>query len=125
SYTDFDLTDCLFLVGHNLAETQTVLWARVLDRRRGPNPPKLLVVDPRTTPTAAEADVHLAPRLGTNVALLNGLLHLLIEAGHIERLFVAEHTQGFEKLAATVRDYPPRRVRAITGVTEPKLRAAA
>src|SRR5579885_867256 len=66
-YGDFDLADCLLLVGHNMAETQTVLWSRVLDRRRGAKPPRLIVIDPRLTETAAEADVHLAPRLGTNV----------------------------------------------------------
>src|SRR2546421_580922 len=67
SYRDFDLTDAIFHVGHNIAETQTVLWSRILDRRRGPKPPKLIVVDPRRTATAREADLHLAPRLGTNV----------------------------------------------------------
>lgn len=51
-----------------------MLWARILDRRRGPSPPRLIVVDPRRTAAAAEADLHLAPRLGTNVALMNGLL---------------------------------------------------
>src|SRR3954470_2581680 len=81
SYTDVDVTDCLFLVGSNMAETQTVLWARVLDRLAGKNPPRLVVVDPRETPTAAQADVHLRPRLGTNVALLNGILRHLVENG--------------------------------------------
>jgi len=50
SITDFDLCDTLFLVGHNMAETQTVLWARVLDRLAGDRPPRLVVVDPRRTP---------------------------------------------------------------------------
>ena len=49
SYTDFDLCDTLFLVGHNVAETQTVLWARILDRLRSPDRPRLVVVDPRRT----------------------------------------------------------------------------
>src|SRR5215217_2220344 len=102
SYADLDVTDCLFLVGSNLAENQTVLWARVLDRRAGPNPPRLIVVDPRRTPTAAAADVHLRPRIGTNVALLNGLLRLLIDGGHADRAFVDRHTVGFDHLAETV-----------------------
>jgi ferredoxin-nitrate reductase len=68
SYADLDTTDAIFQIGHNTAHTQTVLWARILDRRHGPRPPRPVVVDPRRTPTAAEADVHLAPRLGTNVA---------------------------------------------------------
>src|SRR4029078_9337028 len=61
SYTDFDLTDALFMVGHNMASTQTVLWARILDRLAGPNPPKLVVVDPRPTQAARRAGGHLAP----------------------------------------------------------------
>ena len=57
---------------------QTVLWMRMLDRRHGPNPPAMLAVDPRATPVAREADVHLAVRNGTNVALMNGLLRELL-----------------------------------------------
>jgi len=120
SYSDLDLTDCLFIVGNNMAETQTVLWMRVLDRLAGPRRPKVIVVDPRRTPTAAAADVHLAPRLGTNVALLNGLLHLLIAGGNIDRPFVEEHTQDFERLAKVVHEYPPKRVQQITDVSEKK-----
>src|SRR6185295_9604364 len=78
SYTDFDTTDAILHVGHNTASQQTVLWARILDRRAAPNPPKLIVIDPRRTETAKHSDVHLAPRVGTNLALLNGLQHLLI-----------------------------------------------
>ena len=124
SYTDLDVTDCILMVGHNMAETQTVLWARVLDRRRGPRPPKLIVIDPRETATAKEADLHLAPRAGTNVAVLNGLLNLLIAAGEIDREFIDRHTVGFEYLAAVVRDYRPERVRDITGIPAAQLRAA-
>ena len=71
SYTDIDACDTLFLVGHNVAETQTVLWMRMLDRLHGPDRPKLVVVDPRPTPAARAADVWLPIRSGTNVALLN------------------------------------------------------
>ncbi len=125
SYTDIDVTDCLFLVGHNMAETQTVLWARVLDRLAGPRPPQVIVVDPRDTPTARQADVHLAPRLGTNVALLNGLLHLVIKAGQIDEEFIRDHTVGFERLVQVVHGYPPARVQELTRVPASKLRAAA
>src|SRR5436305_1711329 len=77
SYADIDVCDTLFLVGHNVAHTQTVLWMRMLDRLKGPARPRLVVVDPRPTPAAREADVWLPIRNGTNVALLNGLLHEL------------------------------------------------
>src|SRR5436190_2810866 len=75
SYTDVDHCDAIALWGHNVAATQTVLWSRMLDRRRGASPPRMLCVDPRETPVAEEADLHLAPHSGQNVALLNGILH--------------------------------------------------
>ncbi|MEY2507156.1 MAG: hypothetical protein QOH01_1485 [Verrucomicrobiota bacterium] len=125
SYTDFDTTDAIFHLGHNPAETQTVQWMRILDRRAGPRPPQLIVVDPRKTPTAREADLHLAPQLGTNLALLNGLLHLIIGAGHVDEDFIAAYTVGFEKLAETVAAYSPSKVAGITNVPDRNLREAA
>jgi ferredoxin-nitrate reductase len=125
SYTDFDECDCLLLCGHNMAFTQTVLWARVLDRRRSDAPPKLVVIDPRETETAKEADVHLAPRVGTNVAVMNGLLRLVIESGHTDDEFVEEHTVGFEKLRRVVDKYTPEYVETLTSVPADKLREAA
>ena len=116
SYTDFDLTDAILHIGHNPAETQTVQWMRILDRRGGPRPPKLIVIDPRRTATAKEADVHLTPRLGTNLPLLNGILNLMIKAGHVEREFIGAHTVGFEKLEETVGRYPVEKVASITRV---------
>jgi anaerobic selenocysteine-containing dehydrogenase len=80
-YEDVDVCDTLFLVGHNVAETQTVLWARMLDRLVGPDRPKLVVIDPRETEPARHADVHLAIRSGTNVAALNAIQHELIRTG--------------------------------------------
>lgn len=125
SYTDLDTTEAILHVGHNISNTQTVLWMRILDRRRGPNPPKLIVIDPRRTATAAEADVHLAPKVGTNVALLNGLLNLLIVNGHTDSDFLAAHTVGFDKLKQTVSKYNPEEVEKITGVPVANLQAAA
>jgi anaerobic selenocysteine-containing dehydrogenase len=125
SYTDVDHCDTIALWGHNVAETQTVLWMRMLDRRRGPNPPKLLCVDPRKTPVAREADLHLAPRNGTNVALMNGILREVIHRGWIDEAFVADHTLGFDEVQAIVDEYPPERVAEICGLTADEVRAAA
>jgi anaerobic selenocysteine-containing dehydrogenase len=125
SYTDFDTTDAIFHVGHNPAETQTVQWMRILDRRAGPRPPQLIVVDPRTTATAKEADLHLRPRLGTNLALLNGLLHLVIKAGDMDHDFIAAHTIGFNKLEETVAWYAPQHVAQITNIAVADLQQAA
>jgi anaerobic selenocysteine-containing dehydrogenase len=125
SYADVDDTDCLFLIGSDMALTKTVLWMRLLDRRHGPRPPHLVVVDPRSTATAREADIHLAPRVGTNVAVLNGLLNLVIQNGGVDHAFVERHTVGYEKLEQIVRAYPPEHVREITGIPIEKLHAAA
>ncbi|SCF47021.1 molybdopterin oxidoreductase family protein [Micromonospora mirobrigensis] len=113
SYTDVDHCDAIALWGHNVAETQTVLWMRMLDRRRGPNPPAMLAVDPRLTPVAREADVHLALRNGTNVALLNGLLRELIHRGWYDETYVGAHTLGFDELCEVVEDYPIAKVAEI------------
>src|SRR4051812_32563944 len=91
SYTDVDHCDAIALWGHNVAETETVLWMRMLDRRRGPNPPAMLAVDPRATPVAREADLHLAVRAGTNLALMNGLLREIIRNGWYDEGYVAAH----------------------------------
>ena len=125
SYTDFDVTDAIFLVGHNMASTQTVLWSRVLDRLAGPNPPRLVVVDPRSTQAARRADVHLAPRPGTNLPLLNGILRILIQHGWIDSDFIRDHTVDFETLVASTEPWTPDAVEAVTRVPRAQLEAAA
>jgi len=121
SYTDIDHTDCLFIYGHNVGATQTVLWARMLDRMAGPNPPHVIVVDPRVTVTAKSATVHLQPKVGTNVALLNGIQHLLITRNYVNRPFVDAHTLGYQDLARLVQTYTPDYVESVTGVPADKL----
>src|SRR4051812_6364160 len=125
SYADVDHCDALALFGHNVAETQAVLWMRMLDRRRGPDPPALLCVDPRTTPVAREADVHLAPRPGTNVALLNALQRELLHRGWVDEDWVREHALGLDALEQTVEPYTPARAAEIGGAEPRDARAAA
>lgn len=98
SYDDVDHADVIALFGHNVAETQPVLWMRMLDRLSGPNPPRLIVVDPRVTPVAARAHVHVTPRPGTNLALMNALVHGVISRGAVAEDFVAANTVGFDEL---------------------------
>jgi anaerobic selenocysteine-containing dehydrogenase len=125
SLTDFDCCDTIFAVGHNIAETHTVLWARILDRLCGADRPRLIVVDPRPTPVAREADVHLAILPGTNVALLNAIQHELIANGWVDEAFVEASTVGYDELARVVRAYPPDRAAAICGIDASEIRAAA
>ena len=125
SYSDLDTTDTILHFGHNIASQQTVLWMRILDRLAGPNPPKLIVIDPRSTETAKKATVHLAPKPGTNIPLMNGLLNLIIQAGNVDKEYIENHTVGFKELEKIVAKWPPERVREITGVPVASLREAA
>lgn len=122
---DVDHADVIALFGHNVAETQSVTWMRILDRLAAPDPPKLLCVDPRTTAVARRASVHLAPLPGTNLALMNGLLRELVVNGWIDDEFIREHTVGFEDLSDLVSQYPPERVSDICGVGADDIRHGA
>ena len=128
SYTDLDHCDAVFLFGHNMAETQTVLWMRVLDRVHGDDPPRVVCVDPRRTKVAEQAErtggIHLAPRVGTNLALMNGLTRELFEQGHVDREWVGAHTLGADELRGTVAPYDPTTVERLTGVPAGQLRRA-
>ncbi len=106
-YDDIDHADVIALFGHNIAETQPVQWMRVPDRLAGSDPPRLLCVDPRPTQVAHHAEVHLAPRLGTNVTLLNALLHEIIRTDRVDHDFVTAHTVGFEELLRRVERCTP------------------
>src|SRR3954468_24985366 len=125
SYSDIDSADVIALYGHNMAETQTVTWMRILDRLAGPNPPRVLCVDPRETPVARAATVHLAPRPGTNVMLMNALLHKIIGNGWVDQEYVDAHAVGFEELATRVKDYPPELAAQVCDVPVEQIRQAA
>ncbi|HEX6870335.1 MAG TPA: molybdopterin oxidoreductase family protein [Micromonosporaceae bacterium] len=125
SYTDVDYCDAIALWGHNVAETQTALWMRMLDRRRGPRPPAMIAVDPRETPVAREADVHLAVRNGTNMALMNALVHQLIAKGWYDEHYVRAHTIGFEELDRLTQSYSLERAAEICGVPVRRIEQAA
>ncbi|WP_119070161.1 molybdopterin oxidoreductase family protein [Rubrobacter indicoceani] len=125
SYADINHADTILLFGHNMAETQAVTWMRILDRLAGEDPPNLIVVDPRPTPVAKEATVHLAIKNGTNLALLNALLHEILANGWTDRDYIEAHTTGFEELEATVAECTPEWAAGICEVEAEDIREAA
>ncbi|BGP32817.1 hypothetical protein JCM10296v2_004601 [Rhodotorula toruloides] len=130
SYTDFDHCDTLFMVGHNMAATQTVLWSRILDRLAGPNPPFLIVMDPRQTSVGHAAiengGIHLPVKTGTNLCLLNGILKILLENDEFhDKEFIEKHTIGIDALRNTVKDYDLDRVAEITAIPADSIKRAA
>ena len=113
AYEDLEKADVVLLIGANIAENHPILCWRL---RANPGT-TLIVVDPRVTKTAMLADVHLPIRPRSDLALLNGLIHLVIEHDLVDHDYIARHTTGFEALRESVRDYTPERVAAITGLT--------
>ncbi len=115
--------DVIMLVGSNPEEAHPVIGMRI--RAAIERGCRLIVVDPRDIGLAASADIHVKLRPGTNVAFANGVVNYLIEEGLYDETFVRERTEGFEILAATVRDYTPDRVADICEIDRRDLIAAA
>jgi len=121
SYEDLAIADVIFLIGANIADNHPIL-CQWLDA----NPDKTLIVaDPRVTKTAMMADFFLPLKPRSDIALINGMIHLLIENNLVERNYIAEHTTGFEALEQSVRAYTPAYVSQITGLTADQIFKAA
>lgn len=119
---DISRTGCVILVGSNLAETMPPALRYLTElRERGG---KLIVVDPRRTRTADQADLHLQPRPGTDLALALGLLHLALAEGYLDEEFIAKRTTGWAEARPGVMAHWPELVERITGVPVPQLREA-
>jgi len=121
--SDLATADAVLLAGSNLAETMPPVMRHITEQRERGG--ALIVIDPRSTPSAAHATLHLQPSPGTDLALANGLLHLVIAQGYLDEDYVAERTSGFDAVRRIVSGYWPERVERITGVPVPALREAA
>ncbi|MET9921450.1 molybdopterin oxidoreductase family protein [Streptomyces sp. NPDC006435] len=119
---DIATTGCVILVGGNPADTMPPALRYFHELRA--NGGTLIVVDPRRTRTAEQADLHLQPVPGTDLALALGLLHLAIADRRVDREFVAARTTGYEAAAEAAMAHWPERVEALTGVPVPRLREA-
>ncbi|WP_320670520.1 molybdopterin-dependent oxidoreductase [Patulibacter defluvii] len=114
TYADIDRSDCLLLLGSNTAACHPIVWQRIQDRRR--SGAQVIVIDPRTTTTAAEADLHLPVRPGGDVPLLLGMLHAIERDGLLDDTYLEAHTEGWEELRAQVAEWPPERAAERSGV---------
>jgi anaerobic selenocysteine-containing dehydrogenase len=112
AYEDLERADVILLIGANIADNHPILWQRL-----EANPRKTLIAaDPRVTKTAMLADVHLALKPRSDLALINGIIHILIDTGLIDTEYIAAHTTGFDALRESVREYSPDKVSEITGL---------
>jgi len=124
-YEDIDHTNCLMIAGSNTAFAHPIIFRRIEDAKSRNPDLKIIVVDPRRTDTASSADLHLAILPGTDVALFNGMLHVLLWEGLLDNAFIKAHTAGFEALKDTVREYTPKMVADICGIKESDIVTAA
>lgn len=105
---------CIFIIGSNLAENHPVL-SRWIHRAKDGGA-AVIVADPRSTHTSWMADIFLQLKPGTDVALLNGMAHVIIKEGLTDKEYISSRTEGFEELAEAVSDYTPEKVAEITGI---------
>jgi formate dehydrogenase alpha subunit len=123
SIPEFVDTNCFLITGSNTTEAHPLIARQIMRaQKRGA---QVIVVDPRETQIGKLANLHLRQRPGTDVAWLNGLMHIIIEEELYDRAFVEERTEGFEELKAAVAGYTPERVQKITGIPAAGLAEAA
>ena len=113
AYDDLDTADVIMLIGANIADNHPILWQRLENNRAK----TLIVVDPRVTKTAMLADLHLPLLPRSDLALVNGLIHIVIAHDLVDRPYVDAHTTGFDALKASVEPWTPERVSEITGLS--------
>ncbi len=124
-YEDIDHAECIFIAGSNTAYAHPVLYRRIEEARKKNPALKTIVVDPRKTDTAREADLHLAILPGSDVALYNAMLHVMLRQGWCDLDYLRSHTSGFDVLKQTVRDYTPEMVADVCGVSAGDIVTAA
>ena len=125
AYEDIDLADCIFLIGTNTAACHPVVFNRIKRRKKTHPATTIIVVDPRLTATAKLADIFLPIRPGSDVALLNSMLHILMEEDLLDKAFIETHTTDFEAVTAGAAAYPPAVAAQLCDVPEADIVAAA
>ena len=121
--TEIDNTDLVFIFGYNPADSHPIVANHILNAKR--NGAKIIVCDPRKIETARIADLHLALKNGSNIALLNAIGQVIIEEDLYDKSFVAGRSEGFEAYRNIVEGYTPESVEAITGISARQIRECA
>lgn len=122
-WSDIPKAEVVWISGANVAECAPITTHYVWQARE--HGAKIIVVDPRITPIARTCDLYLPVKPGRDIALFNGILHLMIEHDWLDHEFIRDHTIGFEEVAAHVREWTPRRTAEVTGIAERAIRQAA
>jgi predicted molibdopterin-dependent oxidoreductase YjgC len=107
SIEEIENADCIFIIGSNTSIAHPLIATRVF--RAKAKGAKLIVADPRRIPIILQSDLHLQQNLGTDVALINGLMHIILKKGWQDQAFIDERTENFEELKKVVENYPPEK----------------
>jgi assimilatory nitrate reductase catalytic subunit len=124
-YDDVNHAETIFIVGSNTAYAHPILFRRIEDAKKNNPQLKIIFADPRKTDTAEIADLYLPIQPGTDVMLFNGMLHIMLWEGWLDNAYIAAHTNGFDNLKATVREYTPEVVAQTCGIKKDDLFTAA
>ncbi len=124
-YDDIGQAQCIFIAGSNTAYAHPILFRRIEEAKAARPELKIIVCDPRRTDTAGLADLFLPIQPGTDVALFNGMLHIMLWEGWLDTAYMAAHTCGFAELKATLRDYTPDVAAQTCGIAKQDLFEAA
>jgi formate dehydrogenase alpha subunit len=123
SIAEIENSKCIFIIGSNTSEAHPLIGSRILKaRERGA---KLIVADPRRIQLSFYADIFVRHQLGTDVALINGIMNVILKEGWYDRKFVEERTEGFKEFQKVVERYTPESVEKITGVQGKDIRKIA
>lgn len=120
---DISQSDCIFIIGSNAIEQHPLIGRRIVQAKE--NGTKILVADPRFTPTAKLADLYVPFKSGNDIALLNSIMYVIIEEDLIDKEFIEKRTKGFEELKEVVKNYSPEATEEITGAPAEKIRELA
>src|SRR5262245_47629240 len=122
-WSDITHADVVWISGANVAECAPITTSYVWQARE--SGAKVIVVDPRITPVARTCDLFLPVKSGRDVALFNGILHLMIEHDWLDHTFIEKHTVGFDAVAKHVKEWNPKKTAEVTGIAEKTIRQAA
>lgn len=123
SIKSIEFADVIFIIGSNTLEQHPLMWRRILQAKA--KGAKLIVADPRFTPSAKKADLYIPFKSGTDVALMNAMMNVIISEGLEDKEFIEKRTKNFEELKEVVKNYPPEKVESITEASADLIREAA
>jgi len=123
SVPEFEDADCILITGSNTTSSHPLIASRIMKAKEKGG--KVIVVDPRKTHIAGLADIYVRQNLGSDVAWINGLMHIILKEGWQNQPFIDERTEGFEEVKKVVESYTPEKVEEITGIPKDKLREIA